>query len=46
MMSSALDVPRVGTIAPNFVLPTTDRGVIQLAEFPTPFVLVFLRHLD
>jgi peroxiredoxin len=46
MMSSTLDVPRVGTIAPDFVLPTIDRGVIQLADFPRPFVLVFLRHLD
>jgi hypothetical protein len=38
-------VPKVGETAPNFVLPATDGSTVELATYPKPTALVFMRHL-
>ncbi len=38
-------LPRVGELALDFSLPAIDGGAVQLAEYPKPVALVFLRHL-
>ncbi len=40
-----LRIPKVGEIAPDFVLPATDGTTIELATYPKPVALVFMRHL-
>ena len=40
-----LRIPKIGEIAPNFVLPATDGSMVELAIYPKPTVLVFMRHL-
>jgi peroxiredoxin len=43
--SESLRLPQVGERAPDFTLPATDGDSIDLAEYPKPVALVFLRHL-
>lgn len=38
-------LPRVGDLAPDFTLATTNGGALRLATVPRPVALVFLRHL-
>lgn len=40
-----LRVPKPGELAPNFVLPATDGSTVELASYPKPVALVFMRHL-
>lgn len=40
-----LRVPKVGEIAPNFSLPALDGNTVEVAQYPRPVALVFLRHL-
>lgn len=44
-MSANLHLPKVGELAPNFVLPTIDGRMLELEHAPKAVVLVFLRHL-
>lgn len=43
--AKALRLPKVGEMAPGFVLPATDGTMVDLAAYPKPVALVFLRHL-
>ena len=45
MPSSLRRLPHAGEPAPDFTLPATDGGTVDLAAYPKPVVLVFLRHL-
>jgi peroxiredoxin len=40
-----LRLPRVGEPAPALHLPATDGTTVDLATYPKPVALVFLRHL-
>jgi len=40
-----LRLPREGASAPDFTLPATEGGEVQLSTSPKPVALVFLRHL-
>jgi hypothetical protein len=40
-----LRLPKVGAMAQGFVLPATDGTMVDLAAYPKPVALVFLRHL-
>jgi len=40
-----LQLPLVGTIAPNFNLPAIDGERVELASYPKPVALIFMRHL-
>lgn len=42
---SRLRLPRAGEMAPEFTLPATDGGTVDLAGAAKPLALVFLRHL-
>jgi hypothetical protein len=38
-------LPQAGEPAHDFMLPAVDGGMVALANYPKPVILVFLRHL-